>query len=111
DPDASLLLVDSFVSGRKAFGENWSFDRFQNQIQIFREKKLIFFESLLLDAKSGNLADRLSPFDAFGMVLWVGPEFEAFGRKFIEATSNVLPHSHHLLRTQSSSGQLLIAPS
>ncbi len=82
---ASLLFVDIISSGRQDFGERWLFKSLKNQIRVYREKKLIFLESLLLEPKIGKLASRMGRFEALGLVLLIGPDFKDHGKQIMDA--------------------------
>lgn len=113
---ASLLLIDTFSSGRSCFGERWLFNTLENQMRVFRDKKLIFLESLRLDSTMGSLHSRMGRFDAIGIVLFFGSDFEKYGSEISEflrhkpvqttqavVTANTLASEGTLLRIAASS--------
>jgi len=57
EPDASLLMVEPIVFGRKAMRERVQEARFSDQVMIRREGKPIYIDGLQL---SGNIADQLA---------------------------------------------------
>jgi urease accessory protein len=74
---ASLALVDTVHCGRHASGERWLFDSYRNRVEVRREERPIFFESLLLDSGAGALAGRLGRFNVIALALLLGPEWSA----------------------------------
>ena len=75
-PGASLLLVDAFVAGRTARGERWAFERYRSQNEVRVGGRLALGDTLLLVPRApGELARRLDPFQAFALVVAVGPAF------------------------------------
>jgi urease accessory protein len=73
DDRASLVLVDAFTCGRAARGERWAFERYASRTHVSRAGRQIVLDAVLLDPAHGDLASRMSPFEAFGTVLAVGP--------------------------------------
>ena len=84
DDGASLLLVDTLNCGRSAAGERWLFDRFQSQIRVSRREQPIFFESLLLDSRAGNLARRNGRFNTHCLFMMTGPALLGPGAAILE---------------------------
>lgn len=74
--NASLLLLDAFHSGREHSGERWTFDSYKNRIQVSRNEKKIFYESLLLHPLMGAISERQSRFNCFSLILMTGPAFQ-----------------------------------
>lgn len=73
---ASLLLVDAFVAGRTARGERWAFERYRSQNEVRVGGRLALGDTLVLVPRApGELARRLDPFQAFALVVAVGPAF------------------------------------
>jgi len=71
---ASLLLVDTLVAGRTARGERWAFERYRSQNEVRVDGRLALGDALLLVPRGpGELARRLDPFQAFALVVAVGP--------------------------------------
>ena len=118
---ASLLLVETVHSGRYSSGERWVFDSYRSRIEVRRNQKPVFLESLCLDSGAGPLANRLGRFNAYSLILLLGPELEARGRELLEAVSSerlmqganlvasgsVLPHEGVVLRLASVSTEVL----
>jgi urease accessory protein len=73
---ASLIVLDTLHCGREHSGERWAFASYKNQISIFRDEKIIFFESLLLQGDIGQLTQRHSHYNGFSLLLMVGPLFQ-----------------------------------
>ena len=89
DENASLLIVDIVSSGRHASGERWLFDRLSNRIRIHRKTKPIFLESLLLDSRAGPIAERMGRFNAFCVVILIGPDFFEHGKAFVDSLKDL----------------------
>jgi urease accessory protein len=70
--DGSIVLMDSFSSGRRAFGERWAFEEYVSRIRIRRNGRLYLHDAVALRAADGNLAIRMGRFDALGLVALVG---------------------------------------
>ena len=76
-PDASLVVVDWFTSGRAARGERWEFDTFQSRNDVFVEGRRVFVDSILLNADAGAIGSQhgAGRFNCFAMVLILGDAF------------------------------------
>jgi urease accessory protein len=85
DEGASLLLADTFHCGRLASGERWKFGAFGNRIEIRREGKPIFLESVRLDAEAGAVAERVGRFNAFCLLVLLGPRVAEPARALLDA--------------------------
>ena len=88
DMDASLLLVETVHSGRYSSGERWAFDSYRSRIEVRRNQEPVFLESLCLDSGAGPLVNRLGRFNAYCLILLLGPTLEARGRELLEAVSS-----------------------
>jgi urease accessory protein len=89
--DASLLLADGVVAGRTARGERWAFDRYRTRNEVRVAGGLVFGDALLREPGApGELALRLGRFDAFALLLAVGPAFSACARSLL-AQADALP--------------------
>lgn len=75
--DASLLLLDSYTSGRRASGERWAFRRFLNQIEVAVGGRTVVRDRVLLDPADGPLSSsaRMGRFDAVATLILLGPQF------------------------------------
>lgn len=73
---SSLLLLDTLHCGREHAGERWAFDSYRNEIEILKNGKKIFLESMLLNSDAGDLAKRHSRFNAISLLIMVGPAFK-----------------------------------
>jgi urease accessory protein len=97
-PNASLVLLDWFTSGRAARGERWKFNRFASRNAVCLERsqreeahsggstsKLVFLDSLLLDARHGPLAaqHRTGRFNCFATLLLLGPANQTFAEAIL----------------------------
>jgi urease accessory protein len=74
-PDASLVLLDWFTSGRAARGERWAFSRFASRNDVFVDGQRAFLDSIRLDASDGTLdsSHRVGRFNCFATLLVIGP--------------------------------------
>jgi urease accessory protein len=75
-PGASLVLLDSFTSGRSLRGERWAFDRLDARLQVTADGAPIVDESLLLDPAHGPIAARMGRFDLLATLVLLGPLVE-----------------------------------
>jgi urease accessory protein len=84
-PDANLVLLDWFTSGRAARGERWAFARFSSRNQVNVGDKTVFLDSLALNAEDGDLATqhRTGRFNCLGMLLLVGPKLREAAQKLL----------------------------
>ncbi len=72
-PQGSLILVDTFTSGRPAYGERWAFQRFTSRIRVTRQDRPVVLDTIDLSARHGPIAARFHDVDAFATVLALGP--------------------------------------
>jgi urease accessory protein len=88
-PDAGLVLVDWFSSGRAARGERWTFNRFRSRNEVFVQDERVFLDSLVLDSTDSNLASshRTGRFNCFALLLVLGPPLKGAAKRFLEAVS------------------------
>jgi urease accessory protein len=89
DPEASLLMIDSLTSGRRARGERWAFSRYESHTRIRRGSTTVFDETILLDAADGPLHDavRMGHCDCFATLLMTGPALEAHAQAWLDQIS------------------------
>jgi urease accessory protein len=73
--DASLILVDTMTSGRRASGERWQLVEYSNRIRIRQDGRVVLFDSTRLSGVEGNLAARMGRFDVLSSVAIIGPCF------------------------------------
>jgi urease accessory protein len=73
---AGLVLIDSFTSGRQAFGERWLFARYVSRLSIDRAGRPLVIDGVTLEPHHGELIARMRRFDAFCVVVIVGPALE-----------------------------------
>jgi urease accessory protein len=82
--DASLILVDTMTSGRRASGERWQFVEYANRITVRQDGRIVLFDSTHLSGVEGNLAARMGRFDVVCSVAIVGPRFRENVRALAE---------------------------
>jgi urease accessory protein len=82
--DASLILVDTMTSGRRASGERWQFVEYANRITVRQDGRLVLFDSTRLSGVEGNLAARMGRFDVLSSVAIIGPRFRENARAIAE---------------------------
>jgi len=88
EDDASLIVLDSFTSGRKSLGEEWEFWRYYNVNDVWVYGKRVAKDVMLLkQEKEGEtrnprwkgtlptrmLADRLAPYSCYATAILYGP--------------------------------------
>jgi urease accessory protein len=84
DEDASLILVDTMTSGRRASGERWQFVEYANRITVRQDGRVVLFDSTRLSGIEGHLAARMGRFDVLSSVAIVGPRFRENVRTIAE---------------------------
>jgi len=70
-PNASLVLLDWFSSGRVARGERWAFKHLESRNDIFVGGERALVDPLLLS--SDELAERMGRFNCLATLLLIGP--------------------------------------
>ena len=90
-PDASLVLVDWFSSGRRSRGERWQFDVVTSVIRVHQAGRLICHDAVTLAAVDGSLAERLGRFDVLATVVLAGPIAAAAGKRLVAASAAASP--------------------
>lgn len=88
-PDAGLVLVDWFTSGRAARGERWNFSHLQSRNEVFMGGERVFLDSILLNAASGFVASahQTGRFNCFAMLLVLGASLEESRGKLLSKLS------------------------
>jgi urease accessory protein len=103
---ASLILADTVHCGRTAFGERWLFEHFRSQIRVSRKGKPVLFESLFLEGGAGVLAERQGRFNAFCLVVLLGPAVLNAARELsAKVAAQATPRRSDLLTTASPMGE------
>jgi len=87
---ASLVLIDSFTSGRKARGERWAFARYASRTEIFIEDRCVFRDAILLDPTDGPLASpmRMGACDCFATIVIAGAPLQKYVNELAKFISN-----------------------
>ena len=84
---ASLIVLDSFTSGRKSLGEEWKFWRYYSVNDAWVNGRRVAKAVMLLDQEEGEakssrwdgalpvrkLADRLAPYSCYATAILYGP--------------------------------------
>ena len=85
-PDASLVLLDWFTSGRAARGERWECSRFASRNEVFVDGRCVFLDSLLLSPDDGELGSnhRLGRFNCVATILLLGPMLHSIAARLVE---------------------------
>jgi len=88
EDDASLIVLDSFTSGRKSLGEEWEFWRYYSVNDVWVNGQRVAKDVMLLEQeKEGEvkdsrwkgalpartLADRLAPYSCYATAILYGP--------------------------------------
>ena len=89
---ASLIVLDSFTSGRKSLGEEWEFWRYYSVNDVRVNGRRVAKDVMLLEQGKGGevgnsrwkdalpsrtLADRLAPYSCYATVILYGPAIRA----------------------------------
>lgn len=73
-PDASLVLVDWYTSGRTSRNENWLFSELSSLIDIQIGGQRVFFENLQLkNTEYGSIANKMGHVGVYGLIFAYGP--------------------------------------
>jgi len=74
-PDASLVLLDWFTSGRAARGERWECSHLASRNEVFVNGRVMFLDALLLSPADGDLvaSHRLGRFNCMATLFLLGP--------------------------------------
>ncbi len=91
--DASLLLVDTFTSGRWSNGERWAFARLENRIDIHIAGRPWLADRMLLCGTdtSNPLAAQFGVWNCISTVVFAGPRYAAQGKELHERISLAPP--------------------
>lgn len=88
EESASLIVLDSFTSGRKSLGEEWKFWRYYSVNDVWVNGRRIAKDAMLLEQEKGEevregrwkgalpvrtLADRLAPYSCYATAILYGP--------------------------------------
>jgi urease accessory protein len=103
DPSASLVFVDALTSGRRARGERWAFDSYENQTTLSVGDRRVFRDVLRLDRRDGDLtrATRMGACDCFATLLLAGPHLLEQSRAMLEMIEKSPMQSGHVLFSAS----------
>lgn len=87
-PEANLVLLDWYGSGRAARHERWSFTRLQSHNEIFQGQERLLVDSLLLDQAHEPLdgPSRMGRFNCLALLVLVGPMIAAAAALMLAAT-------------------------
>jgi urease accessory protein len=86
-PNASLLVLDWFTSGRAACGERWAMHHYTSQTQVTVGGQPLFRDNLELDPADGEIggAMRMANTKCFATVIMIGPSFADRGRAMVRS--------------------------
>ncbi|HTW93664.1 MAG TPA: urease accessory protein UreD, partial [Tepidisphaeraceae bacterium] len=89
-PTTSLLLLDSFTSGRWSRGERWDMQHFHSRTDIWVDQAQILRDAIRLDPADGPIASpsRMGKWNCFATLLFVGPAFAPFARQILCDVNN-----------------------
>lgn len=88
EDDASLIVLDSFTSGRKSLGEEWKFWRYYSVNDVWVNGRHVTKDVMLLEQENEGgvknsrwdgvlpvrkLADRLAPYSCYATTILYGP--------------------------------------
>ena len=124
-PDAGLVLIDWFSSGRAARGERWAFSKYQSRIEIRRgrttdgpttpdspEFETVVLDSLLLDSAHGPLtaSHRMGRFNCLATFLLIGPQLSEPAQRFLKILEQepVTPRSSLVFSGSPVKGGILV---
>jgi len=81
-PEAGLVLLDWFSSGRAARGERWAFKHLESRNDIFVGGERALVDSVLLS--SDELAERMGRFNCLATLLFIGPALKAASNALLQ---------------------------
>ncbi|KAM7259970.1 hypothetical protein ACFE04_015711 [Oxalis oulophora] len=103
--NSSLVIVDWITSGRHESGERWDFNLYKSTNNIFLEgNQPLFLDTILLEGGNGaNLAERMSNYQVFAMVILLGAKTEHIQKQVQENVKRLMSEqlyvpSTHLYR-------------
>jgi urease accessory protein len=94
---SNLLLLDWYTSGRKFSKdpEFWSFDKFDNLIEIVLDKVTLVWDRLLLEStQTSTIASRLSPYSIYMSLYIAGPLLQSVYDHFQSSFNSISQHKH-----------------
>ena len=86
---AALVAVDWMTSGRRASGERWQFERYENRLTVRCDGRLVLFDSVALSADEGDLPSRMGRFDVLCTVTLVGSALQKAIVEILSAVADV----------------------
>ena len=84
-PDAGLVLLDWFTSGRAARGERWEFKHLESRSDVFIGGERALVDPIRLN--SDVLAERMGRFNCLATLLLIGPHVKAAGESLLKQVS------------------------
>jgi urease accessory protein len=90
----SLVVVDWITSGRHAMGERWAFNRYRSRIDIFRDGRRVFFDSLTLQHETDSVAERMGRFDVCATCVLTGARVSDGAAKILQSVSQLPIRTH-----------------
>lgn len=92
---SSLVLLDSYTSGRMARGEEWSFDSYRSTNEIYISGKQVAKDALLLE---NNYRQFVHPYSCYATLFLFGPKtlpllhhFKSEFHKIVQYKSRIMP--------------------
>ncbi len=85
----NLVVVDWITSGRHAAGERWAFSRYRSRIDISRDGRRIFFDSLTLQHETDSVAERMGRFDVWATCVMTGARVADAAAAILESVSQL----------------------
>lgn len=85
----SLVVVDWITSGRHAAGERWAFSRYRSRIDISRDGRRIFFDSLTLQQETDSVAERMGRFDVCATCVMIGARVADAAAAILQSVSQL----------------------
>ena len=101
---ASLIVLDSFTSGRKSLGEEWEFRRYYSVNDVWASGRRVAKDVMLLEQENEEmknsrwkgalpmrtLADRLAPYSCYSTAILYGPAMYETLRDVSERCEKIL---------------------
>lgn len=99
-PNAGLVLLDWFSSGRTARGERWAFKHLESRNDIFVSGERALVDPILLN--SDELAERMGRFNCLATLLLIGPPLKAASDALLEQIATRPVEKRAALTTSAS---------
>jgi urease accessory protein len=99
DETASLILLDAFTSGRMARGEEWQFQRYRSENEVFIGQERVLKDVMLLenslsteDGGKSSLASAMAGYSCYANLFFFGPATATLQAHFAVLMQSVMQY-------------------